>query len=213
MVIPLPELTGPPAPQQPPIEYRGNAGVREPSQVRGKRPSKGQAFRTSHGAIAALGKGTPSIPPEEAVGAYRTDSTDRSVVPQSQDQGSVTRESSGHRSRSRDPPRDLAPVVPIPQPQATMNVPNYLLPIMAMAGVGHLSLDQPVIPGTSGIPPPKASEPSIHEFFESFTAAQDREAFGTHFHTVFVGMVNTVDTVSPSVSSGLLGTQRFLARN
>ena len=74
------------------------------------------------------------------------------------------------------PLREPAPVVPIPQPQATMNVPNYLLPIMAMAGVGHLSLDQPAIPGTSGIPPPKASEPSIHEFFESFNAAQDREA-------------------------------------
>ena len=176
LAIPLPELTGPPAPQQPPIEYRGNAGVREPSQVRGERLSKGQAFRTSHGATAALGKGTPSIPPEEAVGAYRTDSTDRSIVPQSQDQGPVTRESSGDRSRSRDPLREPAPVVPIPQPQATMTVLNYLLPIMAMAGVGHPSLDQPVTPGVSGVPPPKASEPSIHEFFESLTAAQDREA-------------------------------------
>ena len=47
---------------------------------------------------------------------------------------------------------------------------------MAMAGVGHLSLDQPVISDVSGTPPPKASEPSIHEFFESLTAAQDREA-------------------------------------
>ena len=65
--------------------------------------------------------------------------------------------------------------MPIAQPQATMNAPNYLLPIMAMTGVGHLSLDQPVIPGTSGTPPPRASEPSIHEFFESFSAAQDRE--------------------------------------
>ena len=43
-VIPLPELTRPPAPQQPPVEYTGNAGVREPSQIRGKRPSKGHVF-------------------------------------------------------------------------------------------------------------------------------------------------------------------------
>ena len=28
----------------------------------------------------------------------------------------------------------------------------------------------------SGVPPPKASEPSIHDFFESLSAAQDREA-------------------------------------
>ena len=57
-----------------------------------------------------------------------------------------------------------------------MTVPEYMLPIMAMAEVGHLSPNQPVIPGVSGIPPPKASGPSIHEFFESLTAAQDREA-------------------------------------
>ena len=176
LTIPLPELTGPPAPNQPAIEYRGNAGVREPSQARSKRPSKGQSIRTSHGAIPALGKGTPSIPPEEAVGAYRTDSTDRSAVPQSQDQGPIIRESSGHRSRSREQLRESAPVVPIPQPSATMTVPDYMLPIMAMAGVGHISNDQPVIPGVSGVPPPKASGPSIHEFFESLTSAQDREA-------------------------------------
>ena len=121
LTIPLPELTGPPAPHQPTIEYRGNAGVRGPSQARGKRPSKGQPIRTSHGAIPALGKGTPSIPPEEAVGAYRTDSTDRSAFPQSQDQGPVTRESSGHRSRSREQLREPAPV---PQPQATMIAPE-----------------------------------------------------------------------------------------
>ena len=176
LTIPLPELTGPPAPHQPAIEYRGNAGVREPSQARNKRLSKGQAIRTSHGATPALGKGTPSVPPEEAVGAYRTDSTDRPAVPNPQDQGPITRESSGHRSRSREQLRESAPVLPTPQPPATMTVPDYLLPIMAMADVGHISNEQPVIPGVSGFPPPKASEPSIHEFFESFTAAQDREA-------------------------------------
>ena len=45
-----------------------------------------------------------------------------------------------------------------------------------MQGIGHLSPDQSRIPGVSGIPPPKASEPSIHDFFESLSAAQDREA-------------------------------------
>ena len=49
--------------------------------------------------------------------------------------------------------------MPNPQPQATMTVPEYMLPIMAMAEVGHLSPNQPVIPGVSGIPPPKASGP------------------------------------------------------
>ena len=175
LTIPLPELTGPPAPNQPAIEYKGNAGVRQPSHARGKRLSQGQAFRTPHGP-SSLGKGTPSIPPEGGVGAYRTDSADRSAIPQSQDQGPIIRQFSGDRSRSREQLRESAPVVPIPQPQATKTVPEYMLPILAMAEVGHLSPNQPVIPGVSGIPPPKASEPSIHEFFESLTAAQDREA-------------------------------------
>ena len=86
--------------------------------------------------------------------------------------------SSDDRSRSTDPLGEGTPVhsvVPIPRPQAVMSVPEYLLPIMASAGVGHLSLDQPKAPSGSGVPPPKASEPSIHEFFESFTQAQDRE--------------------------------------
>ena len=171
LVIPLPELTGPPGPQQsPPIEYRGNAGIREASQVRGKRTSKGHASR-----IPRAAKGTPSVPPEEAVGAYRSDSPDRSVVAQSQDQRAQTKGSSDDRSRSRDPPGESTPAVPIPKPQAVMSVPEYLLPIMASAGVGHLSLDQPKAPSVSGVPPPKASEPSIHEFFESFTQAQDRD--------------------------------------
>ena len=47
---------------------------------------------------------------------------------------------------------------------------------MAMHGVGHISSNQPWIPGVSGHPPPKAGEPSIHEFFESLTSAQDRKA-------------------------------------
>ena len=171
LVIPLPELTGPPGPQQsPPIEYRGNAGIREASQVRGKRTSKGHAPRIPHTA-----EGTPSIPPEEAVGAYRSDSPARSIVAQSQDRRAHMRGSSDDRSRSRDPPRESTPVVPIAQPQVVMHVPNNMLPIMASAGVGHLALDQPVIPTMSGVPPPKASEPSIHEFFESFTQAQARD--------------------------------------
>ena len=57
-----------------------------------------------------------------------------------------------------------------------MKVPEYMLPIMAMHGVGHLLSNQSTIPGVSGNPPPKAGELSIHEFFESLTSAQDREA-------------------------------------
>ena len=37
LALPLPELTGPPGPRQPTVEYKGNAGVRQPSHVRGKR--------------------------------------------------------------------------------------------------------------------------------------------------------------------------------
>ena len=65
--------------------------------------------------------------------------------------------------------------MPIPRPTAVMSVPDYLLPIMASAGVGHLSLEQPRMPIESGVPPPKASVPSIHELFESLTQAQDRD--------------------------------------
>ena len=172
--LPLPELTGPPGPRQPTVEYKGNAGIKQPSHARGKRLSQGQSLRTPHGP-PLLGKGTPSIPPETAVGAYRTDSADRPAVPQSQDQGPIIRQASGDRSRSREPLRESAPVVPSLQPSATMTVPDYMVPIMAMHGVGHISSDQPWIPGVSGHPPPKTSETSIHEFFESLNSAQDRE--------------------------------------
>ena len=178
-MIPLPELTGPPGPQQsPPIEHRGNAGIRETSQVRGKKASKGYASRIPHAATAVVGKGTPSIPPEEAVGAYPTDSVDRSIASQPLAQRATMKGSTVDRSRSRDPPRESTTVVPIAQPQVVLNVPEYLLPIMASAGVGHLSLDQPRTPSTGGVTPPKAaqaSEPSIRDFFESFTQAQDRD--------------------------------------
>ena len=107
------------------------------------------------------------------MGAYRTDSADRSAVPQSQDQGPIIRQVSGDRSRSREPLRESGPAA---QSSMTMTVPEYMLPIMAMHGVGHISSNQPWIPGVSGHPPPKAGEPSIHEFFESLTSAQDREA-------------------------------------
>ena len=127
LVIPLPELTGPPGPQQsPPIEYRGNAGIREALQVRGKRTSKGHAPRIPHAA-----KGTPSIPPVEAVGAYRSDSPDRSTVAQSQGQRAQRKESPHDRSRSRDSHTESAPVVPIAQATSgnamfqTIHVANY----------------------------------------------------------------------------------------
>ena len=180
LTLPLPELTGPPGPRQPTVEYKGNAGVRQPSHARGKRLSQGQSFRTPHGPTS-LGKGTPSIPPETAVGAYRTDSADRSAVPQSQDQGPNIRQTSGDRSRSREPARESGPAV---QSSITMAVPEYMLPIMAMHNIGHMSGNQPWIPGGSGHPPPKSSEPSIHEFFESLNSAPDREAHLTGYSTV-----------------------------
>ena len=179
MGIPLPKLTGPPDPQQsPPIEYRGNAGIREASQVRANRPSKGSTLRVPH-APTTLGKGTPHEPPQEAVGAYPTTyGMDRAIASQHQAQRITAKESTSDRSRSRDPPGDIAPVVPIAQPQVVMHVPNYLLPIMATAGVGHLTLDRSGVPsgGVTAPPATKASEPSIRDFFESFSQAQDREA-------------------------------------
>ena len=126
LTLPLPELTGPPGPRQPTVEYKGNAGVRQPSHARGKRLSQGQAFRTPHGP-SSLGKGTPSIPPETAVGAYRTDSADRSAVPQSQDQGPTIRQISGDRSRSREPLRESGSAVQVinDNDSARIYVANY----------------------------------------------------------------------------------------
>ena len=83
------------------------------------------------------------------------------------------------RSRSRDPPRETIPVVPIAQPQAVTNVPDYMLPIMATAGVGHLTLDRSGTPSVGVAVPPRVAQASAHniaEFFESFSQAQDREA-------------------------------------
>ena len=199
LTLPLPELTGPPGPRQPTIEYKGNAGVRQPSHVRGKKLTQGQTLRTPHGS-SPLGKGTPSIPPETAVGAYRTDSADRSIVPQSQDQEPAKRQQSGDRSRSREPLRESAPVVPSVQPSAPMIVPQYMVPIMAMQGIGHPSTDQPMISGVSGIPPPKAGEPSIHDFFESFTLAQDREAKIRAVQQFTAELLNTPPSSGPSAS-------------
>ena len=199
LTLPLPELTGPPGPRQPTVEYKGNAGVRQPSHVRGKKLTQGQTLRTPHGP-SSLGKGTPSIPPETAVGAYRTDSADRSIVPQSQDQEPIKTQQSGDRSRSREPLRESAPVVPSIQPSATMIVPQYMLPIMAMQGIGHPSSDQPMISGVSGIPPPKAGEPSTHDFFESFTLAQDREARLRAVQQFTAELLNTPPSSGPSAS-------------
>ena len=61
------------------------------------------------------------------------------------------RASSTHRSRSRDDLQEITPAVPIAPPQAVMTVPEYMLPIMAQAGIGHLSLDQPRIQVETGL--------------------------------------------------------------
>ena len=207
LTIPLPELTGPPGPQQSPsIEYRGNAGIRETSQVRGKKASKGSTSRIPHAATAVAGKGTPSIPPVEAVGAYATDSTDRSIVSQqSLDQRAAMKGSTTDRSRSRDPPRDSTSVVPIAQPQVVLNVPDNLLPIMASAGVGHLSLDQHRTQSTGGTTPPKAaqaSSPSIRDFFESFDQAQDREEQVKAIQQFTAELLNAPQVSGSPVSQG-----------
>ena len=91
--IPLPEMTGPPEPQQsPPIEHRGNAGVREASQARAKKTMKGSTMRHPN-APTPLGKGTPPVPPVEAVGTYPTTyGTDKAVASQHQAQTAVSKE-------------------------------------------------------------------------------------------------------------------------
>ena len=146
--------------------------------MRSKKPAKPQGPRFPHAATAVAGRGTPSVPPEEAVGAYATDSIDRSTATQEpQAQRATMTGYAADRSRSRESPRESTPVVPVAQP-VVMNVPDYLLPIMATAGVGHLSLDQDRTQNMGDIPPPKAAQPSttsIHDFFESFNQAQDRE--------------------------------------
>ena len=95
---------------------------------------------------ALVGKGTPSVPPEEAVGAYANNSQYRQSQQRLKSLWLRARPYEG-KYRSTDLGqgihlREPTPVVPIPQPQVVMNVPDYLLPIMASAGAGHLSLDQ-----------------------------------------------------------------------
>ena len=87
------------------------------------------------------------------------------------------RESTPDRSRSRNPPRDIMPQVPVPG-QVVMDVPDYLLPIMASAGVGHLSLDQPRMRSTGGATPLRRTEANpqnIRDFFETFNQAEVQE--------------------------------------
>ena len=58
------ELPVPKVPQNPPpVGYRGNAGIREPSEVRGRKSTSGTGGKVSHAATAVVGKGTPSVPP------------------------------------------------------------------------------------------------------------------------------------------------------
>ena len=139
-------------------------------QVRGKRPSKGQGSRIPHAATALVGKGTPSIPPEEAVGIDATDSTGVPLIPVSQEPLAQRVEIKGFtsdRSRSRDSPGE-------PQ-QVVMTVPEYMLPMMAQAGLGHLSLDQPRVQVGSGLSLSSPAEPksqSIRDFFDAFNQAE-----------------------------------------
>ena len=56
----------------PTVEFRGNAGVREPSVTRGRKVSGGLGGRNPFAAATVLGRGTPSIPPITAVGMAGT---------------------------------------------------------------------------------------------------------------------------------------------
>ena len=42
--------------------YRGSAGVREPSEIRGRKSTSGQGVRVPHAAAAVVGKGTEEEP-------------------------------------------------------------------------------------------------------------------------------------------------------
>ena len=150
------------------------------SQVRGKKASKGQGARIPHAATAVVGKGTPPIPPVEAVGVYTLDRTGAPIIPVSQEPLAQRPEIGGStpdRSRSRDPPREITPVVPIAPQQVVMTVPEYMLPLMASAGLGHLSNDQPRMQNVGGSTPPSSTEaqsPNIRDFFEPLHRLRSR---------------------------------------
>ena len=134
LTFPTVELS---VPTVPPVGYQGNAGIRETSQVRGRKPTSGQGTRIPHAAAAVVGRGTPSVPPVDAVGVYALDRTGVPIIPVSQEPLAQRQETGGStpdRSRSRDPPRENTPVVPIASQQVTMTVPDYMLPLMASAG-------------------------------------------------------------------------------
>ena len=145
LTLPTVELSVPKVPQHPPPSgYRGNAGIREPSQVRGRKSTSGQGVRVPHAATAVVGKGTPPIPPEDGVGVAGVP-----TIPTPQE----TEGSTPDRSRSRDPPRETAAVASSAPQQITMDFPNYMIPLMASVGLGHLPTN-------------------IRDFFESFMQAQ-----------------------------------------
>ena len=79
--------------------------MREPSEVRGRKSISGHAGRV-HAATAVVGKGTPSVPPEDAVGVVGVP-----INPIEQETGGATPD----RSRSRDPPREATAVAPSAQ--------------------------------------------------------------------------------------------------
>ena len=94
--FPTVELPPPKGPQPPPVTFKGNAGIREPSSARGRKPGSGSGGRIPMASAVALGRGTPSAPPPSAVGSAAT--INSPVEDQSHQGRSPT-----DRSRSRDP--------------------------------------------------------------------------------------------------------------
>ena len=164
--VPSPESPAPQISQQSAVDYRGSAGIREPSQVSGSRPLRGQGGRHSHITGISAGRGTPSVPPVEAVG-YAAGTTGDQILSTPQEPivpRSDRRPSSTHRSRSRDELQEATQAVPIAPPQAVMTVPNYMLPIMAQAGIGHLTFDQYGREVEPGLPLPSPTGISESQF-------------------------------------------------
>ena len=180
--FPTIELPVPKRPQQPPsVEFRGNAGVREPSVARGRKSTGGSGGRIPFAAAAVVGKGTPSIPPPTAVGM--------AAVPNTQltERESRSRERSpSARSRSRDPlPEASNPLAPIISDQQMSEIPAFMAPLMSAMGLGHLPASQQMIQEMNELrtqaPLRTSARPTIHDFFEGFLQVRALQDFAEEF--------------------------------
>ena len=155
--------------------------LEKPRKFEGKRPSKGQGSRIPHHCHCFGRKGNTI---STSCGSCRICGRQHrcfiimySISRTSCSEGREKR-STSDRSRSRDPPQETTPAVPIAPQQVVMTVPDYMLPIMAQAGLGHISLDQPRVQVGSGSPlssPTEAQSKNIRDFFEAFNQAEVQE--------------------------------------